>query len=126
MITDIFLKFYANHDSSLKRGVTGALVGLLTLAITKLGFELSPETSAQVSGGVALLVNWAISEIVANIQAKRALALQKVVNSVETSIIPSVETDGRIGNQTLGTVEKMADIINQIPKEELKKANANL
>lgn len=126
MITDLFLKFYSNNDATVKRALTGVVVGGITLAITKLGFNLSEELSGQISAGVALVVNWAISEIVASIQAKRAAELQQVVNKVETSIIPTLNTDGQIGDKTLGTVEKMADILNQIPKEDLKKANAKI
>lgn len=123
MITDYFLKFYAQHNSAILRFITGGAVGLVTLLISKLGLNLSEETSIQLAAAVTAVVNWIISETVANIQAKRAKEVQEVINNVTTKIIPSVKEDGQIGDQTLGAVNKMADLINNVAPEELKKAN---
>lgn len=113
-LAHLFLRAFAENNAGLNRAVFSALMGLVSLAIAKIGWEPSVEDMAYITGGVNIFVGYLLAEIVATIQKRNATKLQVAINQVVTPAVPSVKTDGRIGSETLNAVASLAQVANTL------------
>lgn len=116
MITNLFLKYFAQKDSAVIRYIASLIASGLVYLITKFVppniWSLTPEQELAIAGGVLLVVNNIITEIVTTVQAKNAAKIQDVINQASTGAVPTVNTDGRIGNYTLDAVKSLVAVAN--------------
>lgn len=118
MITDIFLKIFATQTAVISRVVAGFVVaGITFLALRFFNWEVSEEDKRYVSGVAGTAVAWLITEIVDRIKTKKAAELQKAINAVNTTIIPTVAVDGLAHDKTLQAVQTMAVTVNRLTED---------
>lgn len=118
MIPKFLLKLYSTNKAAVNRYLTAVLVGGITWGLSKIGCNLSEESSIQLAVAVGGFVNILISEVVIRTTSNRSLEAQNIINQAQSPAISSVKPDGWIHDQTLGSLKELVAAANLLTREE--------
>lgn len=96
----IAIKFLTGNGARIKVALTSGIVWLITQAITRLGLDIGPDWSAQISVYAALSAAWLLESITAKISTDGIKKIQEILP-------PEVKVDGHAGPATTGALKQI-------------------
>lgn len=114
MITEFISSFITKQTGVISRAIAALLLsGLAWLATNFLGADIPEDQKILITSTAAGVIAWIITELSNRFLKKQATEVQKVINTVETSQVPTLKEDGVIQDKTIDALKKVASLINK-------------
>jgi len=116
----LFIKLVTRNYGRIKVALASGVVWLIMKLVTRLGLDIGPDWSAQVSVYAALGAGWLMESITAAMSIKGIKTIQDAIPN------PAVVADGHAGDVTVGNVKLLAEIpLTMDERKAVRDANNN-